>query len=39
VSSNYQAVRHVLFEKVSDNLTRFARGEPLADLVDPAAGY
>jgi len=39
VSSNYQAVRQVLFEKVSENLSRFARGEPLGDLVDPAAGY
>jgi len=39
VSSNYQAVRQVLLDKVSANLSRFVRGEPLADLVDPAAGY
>ncbi len=39
VSSNYQAVRQVLFDKVSENLTRFVRGEPLGDLVDKAAGY
>jgi len=39
VSSNYQAVRQVLLDKVSANLSRFVRGEPLADLVDPKAGY
>ncbi len=39
VSSNYTQVRHVLFDKVAENLTRFWRGEKPDDLVDPIAGY
>ncbi|MET0239105.1 MAG: NAD(P)-dependent oxidoreductase [Sphingobium sp.] len=39
VSSNYTQVRHVLFDKVAENLSRFARGETPSDLVDPAEGY
>ena len=39
VSSNYTQVRNALFDKVAANLGRFVRGEPLTDLVDPAAGY
>jgi len=39
VSSNYLLVRHKLLEKVSDDLSRFARGEPPSDIVDPARGY
>jgi hypothetical protein len=29
----------VLFDKVAANLERFVRGEALADVVDPIAGY
>jgi phosphoglycerate dehydrogenase-like enzyme len=39
VSSNYTAVRHVLFDKVAADLERFIRGEPPSDIVDAAAGY
>jgi phosphoglycerate dehydrogenase-like enzyme len=39
VSSNYLAVRHVLYDKVSRNYDLFLRGEPLLDVVDPAEGY
>jgi phosphoglycerate dehydrogenase-like enzyme len=39
VSSNYLAVRPILFEKVTASFDRFLRGEPPADLVDPSAGY
>jgi phosphoglycerate dehydrogenase-like enzyme len=39
VSSNYNAVRHLLLEKVSANLGRFVRGETPTDVVDAAAGY
>jgi phosphoglycerate dehydrogenase-like enzyme len=39
VSSNYLAVRQILFEKVSASFDRFLRGEAPADLVDPSEGY
>ncbi len=39
ISSNYLAVRHRLFDKVSEDLTRFARGEAPSDIVDALAGY
>jgi phosphoglycerate dehydrogenase-like enzyme len=39
VSSNYTAVRHVLFDKISSDLDRFIRGEPPSDIVDTVAGY
>lgn len=39
ISSNYQAVRYRLLEKLSRDLTRFARGEQPSDVVDPARGY
>jgi phosphoglycerate dehydrogenase-like enzyme len=39
VSSNYLAVRQVLFDKVAANFDRFLRGEAPLDLVDPAQGY
>lgn len=39
VSSNYTLTRDAMFEKVSANLDRFARGETLNDRVDPVAGY
>lgn len=39
ISSNYQAVRHRLLEKLSRDLTRFAQGEAPSDIVDPARGY
>ena len=39
VSSNYTQVRHVLFDKIAADLTRFARGELPSDLVDRDAGY
>jgi phosphoglycerate dehydrogenase-like enzyme len=39
VSSNYTAVRHVLFDKFTADLDRFIRGEPPSDIVDTAAGY
>jgi len=39
ISSNHTLVRDLLFEKVAANLDRFVRGEPLADVVDPTAGY
>ncbi|MDC7683755.1 NAD(P)-dependent oxidoreductase [Asticcacaulis sp. BYS171W] len=39
ISSNYLAVRERLFDKVSDDLSRFVRGEAPSDIVDAAAGY
>jgi phosphoglycerate dehydrogenase-like enzyme len=39
VSSNYTAVRRVLFDKIAANLGRFLRGEAPTDIVDAAAGY
>lgn len=39
VSSNYTLIRHRLLEKVSDDLSRFSRGEHPSDIVDPARGY
>ena len=39
VSSNYTFVRQRLFEKVSDDLSRFARGERPSEIVDPVRGY
>jgi len=39
VSSNYTAVRHVLFDKIAADLDRFIRGEPPSDIVDTVAGY
>jgi phosphoglycerate dehydrogenase-like enzyme len=38
-SSNYTAVRHVLFDKIAADLDRFIRGEPPSDIVDTVAGY
>jgi phosphoglycerate dehydrogenase-like enzyme len=39
ISSNYTSVRHRMFEKVANDLSRFARGETPSDVVDPVAGY
>jgi phosphoglycerate dehydrogenase-like enzyme len=39
ISSNYQAVRHRLFEKLASDLARFAQGEMPSDVVDPRRGY
>jgi phosphoglycerate dehydrogenase-like enzyme len=39
VSSNYNAVRHVLFDKITADLDRFIRGELPSDIVDTLAGY
>jgi phosphoglycerate dehydrogenase-like enzyme len=39
VSSNYMAVRHVLFDKIAADLERYIRGEPPSDIVDAVAGY
>ncbi len=39
VSSNYLAVRQLLFDKVTSNIERFLRGEAPKDLVDPREGY
>jgi phosphoglycerate dehydrogenase-like enzyme len=39
ISSNYTAVRDILFDKISVDLARFARGEPPSDIVDARAGY
>jgi len=39
ISSNYTLLRGVLFDKIVANLERFVRGEVLADIVDPIAGY
>ncbi len=39
ISSNYLAVRHRLFDKVAEDLSRFARGETPSDIVDAVAGY
>jgi phosphoglycerate dehydrogenase-like enzyme len=39
VSSNYLAVRQILFDKVSAGLERFLRGEAPIDQVDPREGY
>jgi phosphoglycerate dehydrogenase-like enzyme len=37
VSSNYTAVRQVLFDKITADLERFIRGEPPSDIVDAVA--
>ncbi len=34
-----EMVDHMLAARVRDNVARFAAGQPLAGLVDPAAGY
>jgi phosphoglycerate dehydrogenase-like enzyme len=34
-----EMVERMLAERVRENVARFARGEPLAGLIDPAAGY
>jgi len=39
ISSNYTLVRHRLLDKVTDDLSRFTRGEDPSDIVDPARGY
>lgn len=39
ISSNHSLIRHRLLEKVSDDLSRFIRGEKPSDIVDPALGY
>ncbi|WP_336966435.1 NAD(P)-dependent oxidoreductase [Sphingobium aquiterrae] len=39
ISSNYTLVRRRLLEKVQDDLSRFVRGEPPSDIVDPTRGY
>lgn len=39
ISANYLAVRHLLVDKITADLSRFARGERPSDLVDPALGY
>jgi len=39
ISSNYTAVRKILFDKISIDLGRFARGEAPSDIVDARAGY
>jgi len=39
ISSNHTLLRGALLKNVSNNLDRFVRGEPLADVVDPIAGY
>ncbi len=39
ISSNYLAVRHRLFDKVADDISRFARGETPPDVVDALTGY
>lgn len=39
ISSNYALVRPRLLEKVSEDLTRFVRGEQPSDIVDPIRGY
>lgn len=39
ISSNYLAVRHRLFDKVSADLARFVQGEAPSDIVDALAGY
>jgi phosphoglycerate dehydrogenase-like enzyme len=39
VSSNYTLVRHRLLEKVTDDLSRFVRGEQPSDVVDRVRGY
>jgi phosphoglycerate dehydrogenase-like enzyme len=39
VSSNYTAVRHVLFDKITADIDRFIRGEQPSDIVDAVAGY
>jgi phosphoglycerate dehydrogenase-like enzyme len=39
ISSNYLAVRGRLLEKLSHDLTRFARGDTPSDVVDPVRGY
>lgn len=39
ISSNYISFRHRLFDKVANDLTRFAAGERPSDVVDPVAGY
>ncbi len=39
ISSNYLAIRHRLFDKVAEDLSRFARGEAPSDIVDALTGY
>ncbi|HEX7782967.1 MAG TPA: D-isomer specific 2-hydroxyacid dehydrogenase family protein [Sphingobium sp.] len=39
ISSNYTLVRHRLLDKVTDDLSRFTRGEDPSDIVDPLRGY
>jgi len=39
ISSNYTLLRGALFDKITENLDRFVRGEALADVVDTVAGY
>lgn len=39
VASLHPTVNQALYEKIANNLEREQRGEPLHDLVDPAAGY
>ncbi|PTQ07507.1 dehydrogenase [Sphingomonas oleivorans] len=39
VSSNYTAVRGLLFDRVAANIDRFVRGEAPGDIVDVQAGY
>ncbi len=39
ISSNYLAIRHRLFDKVADDIGRYARGETPSDVVDASAGY
>ncbi len=39
ISSNYTLVRHRLLDKVTDDLSRFTRGEDPSDIVDPVRGY
>jgi len=34
-----QMVEHLLARRIQDNVSRFAAGQPLTGLVDPAAGY
>jgi phosphoglycerate dehydrogenase-like enzyme len=39
VSSNYTAVRQVLFDKIAADIGQFVRGEAPSDIVDADAGY
>jgi phosphoglycerate dehydrogenase-like enzyme len=38
-ANTWEMVRPLLSERISTNVSRFAAGEPLVGLVDPAAGY